>query len=150
VKSIEDSLRLTFNNTQESFGWTFWLPTTLLPILKSSDAYSNHVSKFRLGESQLISQRSHINLAQSGAAMGDWLPSHDGSHLVYALNELLEIFIIHWCSQILWLMKIGHPHVCVERTGVAVVQFPVGYSGCPGQSHGVNAVAQHEAGCCKE
>jgi hypothetical protein len=32
-------------------------------------------------------------------------------------------------------MKIGQPYVCIERTGVALVQFLVGYPGCPGQSH---------------
>ncbi len=32
-------------------------------------------------------------------------------------------------------MKIGHPRVCIERTGVAVVQFLVGYLAFNGETY---------------
>lgn len=116
VECTHDRLGFLLDHAQQGLCRAFRFTPALLPVLKCLDAHSNHSGKLTLGEAESFTQSLDINCLQNGSAVRELLSAHDRSHLLHALDELLKIFVIHWCmirlgSSTVWLGLESNPPV---------------------------------------
>ncbi len=95
MQSTQNRLRIALDDPQQGLGWTFGLPSSLLPVPERLDADADHLRKVRLGQAGPLPEYLHIQIGQCGAPVREVSALHDGAHLLNAQHQLLEIFIVH-------------------------------------------------------
>ena len=75
---------------QQGSRWSFRTPATLLPVLKSRDAYANHRGKFRLRLAKLLPHRLDVFGGKLGHPAGLLFAPADGAGLSNAQNKAAQ------------------------------------------------------------